>query len=299
MGDVVQLTIIVKHIKTYMPEAYVAVVALPGRANVFAGLADQYWEFRHPFYWTFEKWDFTFDLAWSRPCCNYLTAPPTKVTECYYIELCPPLEIPLDPALYRYEIQPQPEAEAKAEAFVEKIKPFAFCHFHSEVSGEDKHLTAKEGGAVCDMLIDRGLVPLILVKGRQDRRADCLYLDTSTGLYDRWGDAQVLRSVIDRAAVAITIDSGPGHIAAATDTPTIVVWKKTVCPYCFDPAPNVLHLTPEGWPSLMFPEFREEALEAFASDYNVLTYDNLLDCLPTALNTLIDNSFAKGNFYVS
>ena len=278
-----------------------AVVAEIGRGNVFYGLADEYYDLRHPFYWKFPgvKWDWGYMVRWNHTDLNYLSCPSSKVARSFYDEF-PELRIDLD--LWRYKMVPQPEAEALAGRWLqEKIEgPFAFCHFFSEVSSEDKMLTPDEAMIVCDTLLDRGLTPVILDNPRrQPRRPDCLYLDTTTGLYDRWGNAQVLRSLIARAALAIGIDSGPMHVTGATETPSLVIWKRTVCPYCFDPAPNVLHLTPDYMPGLMFPDFKDEALEAFTRDYRSQSYDNLSDCLPTALNTLIDNSFAKGNIYVS
>lgn len=277
LGDCCQFTIALRHLRHYWPNDSLSVVAGIGKEQVFAGLADECFPLCHPMTWREQCYDKTLDVLWHRPTRNYVSSPSSKPAESLVNEFgLAPI-----PALFRYTMRPQAEAEAKAEAFLERIKrPFAFCHFASEVSSLDKGLSDQEAETICDDLQAQGLTPLILDMGRQCRslrqRPGPVFLDGSYRPLGRWGDAQFLRSIIARARLAVGIDSGPSHVAAATETPTVVIWRQTVVPYCFDPAPNVLHLVPDEMPALMFAERRDEALAYFNEHYRSRSYgDNL------------------------
>jgi hypothetical protein len=271
LGDCVQLAIVVKHIKAYRPHDFVAVVAKPGRESVFLGLADQVWPFVHPQMWRepTQHWDRIEELLWNRPTCNHLTGPSTKVTECLVNEIgLRPI-----PELYRYEMQPQPEAERQAEAFIaqRKLGRYAFCHFFSGLSEENKHLTDEEGDCIIDTLQGQGLTPVVLeARSRWKPKPGVVVIDR---LYY---DAQFLRSLIARATCCHAIDSGPAHVAATTETPTTVYWKGTVAPYCFDPCGNVTHVVPEDFPARMFDFDRAEVVSNFHRDYRSETYSGSL-----------------------
>jgi len=285
VGDCVQFTIVLKHLRAYYPDTFIAIVTEPGRENIFQGLVDQYSPSIHPHWWKSEKWDEVIDVAFRRPTQNYVGWANTKVTESliYDVGLRP------IPALYRYEIRPTPEAEQTAQSFADKIGTYVFCHFVSETSGEDKRLNEEEIDVVIEKIQSQGLMPVVLdFERRIKRRHGVVFLDPNSGLFDRWGDAQIIRSVIARAKAFIGIDSGPAHLAAATETPSIVIWRGTVAPYCFDPAPNCFHLVPDDMPRTMHGEDREEALAFFKDNYRSETYENLrehLQALP--LNTFV------------
>lgn len=62
---------------------------------------------------------------------------------------------------------------------------------------------------------------------------------------DSWvWEGDVIHELIARAEYFCGIDSGPGHIAGATNTESYVLWTGHHPVFCMDPAPNVTHLVP-------------------------------------------------------
>jgi hypothetical protein len=119
-------------------------------------------------------------------------------------------------------------------------------------------------------MMRQGLVPVLLdmdyqspvakVEGvvRLDRRHPWLWDG------ERVGDAATLCALIENAEAFVGIDSGPAHVAAATTTPSIVIWRGT-CPWsCFDPSPNVRHWVPY--------ELKREVPTYFHDHYDVRWY---------------------------
>ena len=95
-------------------------------------------------------------------------------------------------------------------------------------------------------------------------------------------DAGELHQYIVNAEMVIGIDSGPEHLAGATETPTVVIWTGNDPLTCFDPCLNVTHLVPsEAYLNL---DYRE--LEWWDKHYEHIYYDNnLTEYLERLLNT--------------
>ena len=253
LGDCVQFTIILKHLRHYYPQIEIGVVAGLGKDNIFFGLADKHWPLSHPQYWKSEKWDLEINVEFRRPTFNYLAAPTTKVSESLITEFgLQPI-----PELFRYEMIEQPGAREQARPFLDSIpRPFALIHSYSEVSTLERNLTENESKIIAANLTARGVTPVFLDLRKQ------------RNIFGRWGNAQVLREIIKEATEVWAIDSGPAHIAATTTTPTHIVWKGTNPSYCFDPAPNVIHYVPANFETLYHPRWKREAIEFFKANYN-------------------------------
>ena len=59
---------------------------------------------------------------------------------------------------------------------------------------------------------------------------------------DKWiWDTGVIKELIDNADFFFGCDSGPAHIAAATDTPSYIIWIDSDPLQVIDPAPNLTH----------------------------------------------------------
>ena len=271
LGDCLQFTIVLKHLRHYYPQIEIGVVAGLGRDNVFYGLADKHWPLCHPFTWRDETWDSTLDVEWRRPTFNYLAAPTTKVSESLITEFgLQPI-----PELFKYEMIEQPGAREQARPFLDSLpKPFAIIHGYSEVSNEQKNLTEQEALAIANGLLDQGTTPLFLDPSRQLRnhRGDPRFKFLDKTILGRWGNAQVLRAIMQEAQSVWAIDSGPSHLAATTPTPTHVIWKKTNPSYCFDPCGNVVHYLPPDWETLYHPRWAEEAIAFFKEHYTFKIY---------------------------
>ncbi len=89
----------------------------------------------------------------------------------------------------------------------------------------------------------------------------------------------MLTATISLADAFVGIDSGPGKIASATDTPSLICWTGHHPLRYHDPAPNTTHLIPEDWNKLppldcmadSLPLFLDAA-RFFTRNYKFITY---------------------------
>ncbi|NOX54885.1 MAG: methyltransferase domain-containing protein, partial [Planctomycetes bacterium] len=99
--------------------------------------------------------------------------------------------------------------------------------------------------------------------------------------------AERIAALIEQSALMVGIDSGPLHVAAATTTPTIGVWRDLHPIRFIDPAPNVLHLVRRGHPS------RTQGLPAtqyFLESYLHREYDDLRRELLDVVQVVLDGA---------
>ena len=92
-------------------------------------------------------------------------------------------------------------------------------------------------------------------------------------------DAGITAAMIARADLFIGIDSGPGHLAACTDTPSIIIWRwhnplNYYCPY----AKNVMHFLPQG------TKITEDLIKYF----NYRVYNEISASIEEYLNAGVD-----------
>ena len=136
--------------------------------------------------------------------------------------------------------------------------------------------------------MSRGYVPMIL---DWDRRSPLPNNRTifCPGVHPRdiWnntgtGDGEVLAALISQCSLLIGIDSGPLHVAGATDTPTIGVWTAHHPIQFYDLCPNVLHLIPNNWRQSR-PCCSSESAEYFLAKYAHVIYSDLEEALMSQL----------------
>lgn len=58
------------------------------------------------------------------------------------------------------------------------------------------------------------------------------------------GDGETLAALIGQVELMVGIDSGPGHVAGATETPTLIAWVRHHPVQYYGLSPNVTHLVP-------------------------------------------------------
>jgi SAM-dependent methyltransferase len=92
------------------------------------------------------------------------------------------------------------------------------------------------------------------------------------------GDAERLAALLSQCALVIGVDSGPLHVAGATDTPTLAVWLAHSPVQFYDLCPNVMHLVPEAWCTVP-PCQNSAAARFFAEHYTFQTYHDLQSTL--------------------
>jgi ADP-heptose:LPS heptosyltransferase len=238
-----------KHIKHYHPDWEIAVECMPGLHEIFNGICPAYQQI-HPLYWR-NEYPNKKTISFARNTNVYPDCPSTKVTRCLLEEF----DLQPIPELYGYEIHPSEDAKKKAARYQDEDlagKPFAVIHYRGTASKEKKDLTDEEAKKIIAALQQQGLTPVILDWD------DCRLADNKevfnpsrrhAYLWDqqRYGDAGTIAALIQRAEVFFGIDSGPAHLAGATDTSSVVFWKDFHPVTNFDPCPNVLHVLADNW----------------------------------------------------
>jgi SAM-dependent methyltransferase len=138
-------------------------------------------------------------------------------------------------------------------------------------------------------------VPVIL---DWDRR--CPFVDQKTvfnpgvGEGDLWGgfgsgDASTIAALISLAEAFVGIDSGPGKIASATQTPSLILWKDHLPIQFHDPAENTVHLIREDYARLPPCVGRQAIADYMLGHYQCRTYRGREHLLLAARDWLLWN----------
>ncbi len=246
LGDAVQQTILFKHIRRYRPHWDFDIACHHSLMSCYLGCCRQVWnsEAAAP-----HEYDNVIRLNWTDVFETFPDRPSTKVA----FALKNTFGINnYDMGLGRYEI---PESE-----MLTVICPYVACHFKGVSHRKDKDL----GGEDCEA-IARGVANLGFV-GRSISNQK--FSETAR--------------IIRQANAFIGIDSGPGKIASATDTPSLICWTGHHPLRYHDPAPNTTHLIPSNWefmppfvgevPNARRPGRTPQTLEELAADYFINNY---------------------------
>lgn len=256
LGDAVQFTVVLKHLRKHRPDWTVFVKALRGKHSAMHGLCERVWhdgEKSPPD----SDFDRTFDLYWYENYNRYRGRSNSKVTNC----LEEVFRIPYDPALGRYQVDVRRPFLDRADSWLASVgcgivdgRRNAFLlHYQGNTAQHRKNLTHEEALLICESASSRGLIPVVLDWDNRSLIADGKTVFTPpVGEGDLWGgfgsgDAEALTALILRASLFAGIDSGPQKCAAATDTPSVGLWTGHHPIQFFDPSPNFLHLIPTDW----------------------------------------------------
>ena len=278
LGDAVQGTILVKHLQHYYPNWKISIITKPGRESIFYGITENSWRWLHPHYWKFPecKWDIEKYVCFSMPYSNYPQYPSnSKIAQCLTEEF----QLEPIPELYKYTIVEEP-ITPEIESYINSIpKPFALIHTYSEETDRDKNLTDPETDCLIERVKAKGLFPVVIDFSHQmiNRRKDLFLINSiKPSPFDRWGNPQHFRHIIKKATAYYGIDSGPAHLAATTEIPITLFWRRGTNPYyCFEPLGNVLHYVPDYWQTQFFEEGKEQAIQRFRELYQFHEYDSL------------------------
>jgi FkbM family methyltransferase len=290
LGDAVQLTAVLRHLRHYHPDWIIEVAALPGKQTAFAGLCDRSFSLNGKPTAT-DGYDQVFDLDWDECATCFAEYPSTKVERC----LTEVFDLAPIPELCRYEMRPGGEAVAKAKRYLQQVcrvhpgedgrYPVVLIHYQGNTSAEYKDLPHRTARKICEQIIKSGSVPVILDWDNRSPLPDGKRIHNPHVDLDIWGglgtgDAEVLAALIELASLMIGVDSGPLHVAGATSTPTMAVWTKHHPLHYFGHADNVTHLVPKQHRDLLRGD-RDAGSDYFESHYPYRPYDNLEDELST------------------
>lgn len=293
LGDAVQFTAVLRHLRHYHPDWEIDIAALRGKHSAFRGLC------RQPLILDGDplvatQYDEVHSLEWEESRVADGRWPNTKVTRCLQdvFRLSPIAD------LCRYEIPISAEARQSAAEYLESLcgppSPAGryravLIHYEGNTSGTRKNLSTELIRQVCEDLLALDHVPVILDWDRRsplpdDARIFCPGADHPLWRGSGTGDAEQLAALIDAARLMIGIDSGPLHVAGATGTPTIGVWTQHHPLQFFDLAPHVTHLVP-GDHAQRLGDAR--AAEYFRRAYQHRVYRQLDVELPALVESLL------------
>jgi FkbM family methyltransferase len=295
LGDAVQLTSVLSHLKTKRPEWQVDVASLIGKHSAHRGLCNRVYRLgidpipEHGY-------QRIFNLDWHECDQSFADSPSTKVEFC----LRSIFDIQPNLSLLKYRILIREQAARHAEQYLQTISgtpnkegkfSVAVIHYQGNTSAGRKNLSHELTAQLCNDLITLGLTPLILDWDRRSPLPDNRAIFCPDVEHPLWsatgtGDAEMIGALISKAVLMVGIDSGPQKVAAALETPTIAVWTGNHPIHYCCPADNVLHLVPSSHAELIRGE-RESGLSYFTRHYRFDTYIDLQVKLLTAVSELL------------
>ena len=280
LGDVIQLTIVLQHLRKYRPNWIVDVRCLRGKHTALRGLCRHVYHDQEPGP-DVKAYNARYDLGWYECYSVFPDSPSTKACNC----LREIFGIKPDPALCGYVIQPEAEDFAITAKYLESIGcrrrdhnrfNVVVLHYEGNTSGHKKNLDLHTAQAVCQEAIEAGYVPVLLDWDHRSplpngKTIFCPSVDPG----DIWGsfgsgDAARIAALVEQASLFIGIDSGPAKAAAATSTPNICVWTGHH-PVQFHDLTKTHHLVPEDHLSVP-PAQNPMAANYFSSHYDYSIY---------------------------
>jgi FkbM family methyltransferase len=265
-GDAVQFTVVLQHLRAKYPQNTFDVVTKPGCASLFRGLADRaieqptaeaIWGWQAD-----EQYDFEHAVEWWEPDGCYTDSPATKAEKClreaFGIE--PQLE------LCRYKIEWQHELPHVRECLTahgldahHAPHGFVLIHYQGTTSKQNKNIDEQVIRATVRRIRAEGCVPVVLDWDNRScyargKCSDAVVIDRTSPLWHgtETGDGATLAALASQAMLCIGIDSGPGHVFGATDTPTLILWHKHHPLNYYSLSPNVTHVLPHDHQSHIF-----------------------------------------------
>jgi FkbM family methyltransferase len=286
LGDAVQLTCVVRHLRHYHPDWIIDIAALKGKHSAFGGLADKVYVLDHeeP---PLSGYDQVHRLEWREPAECYDGKPSTKAEKCL-------LEVfALEPIaeLSRYSIHIGSSASAAAGQYLQDISGppssggrfrTVMIHYEGNTAVREKNLFHPVVQAICHAACSVSYIPVILDWDRRSPLPDGKTIFCPDANHPLWlgygtGDAERLAALIELSSLFIGIDSGPQKVAGATTTPTLAVWIAHHPIHYYGLANNVTHLVPEAIDGFLRggPASQINGSKAFNTFYKHATYSNL------------------------
>lgn len=316
-GDGVQFTSTLRHLRKHRPAWRIDVWAKYGQHQLFASFAERVFlmdrpETPQPNPADYDAWR---NVPWAEPDKTYENHPSTKVEKC----LLEMLGIQPDPELWGYWATETDQDAARARTYLDLVAgpPAAdgrynaiLLHYQGNSWVQSKNLDEQAIRATCREIHKLGYVPIILdwewpfrsgiLRDRAAGRA-WQYVECPGKGHPLWGhefeqtgNASALKALIERSAGFLGIDSGPEHLAAATSTPTWVVWYDShpVNYYC--PADNVVHVMRRNHGEKIWGD-SDQGLRFFRKHYRSVESDkNMRLFLPELIRAFIEEREASG-----
>lgn len=301
-GDLVQLTIILQHLKKYQPNWELYLQCLIGKHPAGYGYCKRVWHDKEP-QPNKGEFDRVYNLAWNECYNTYSDSPSTKACQC----LREVFNLQPDRTLLKYKLHVSDEARAITRGYLDSIGATGRAvaiHYEGNTSGHKKNVNREVIGVFCDWLIGKGLVPVIL---DWDRRS-CLpnqktIFNPGVGVNDIWGntgtgDVERITALVEACKLFVGIDSCPQKCAGATNTPSIGLWVGHSPIQFMDLSPNFIHLVPHNFPSIP-PMHDSKAMKYFYENYRYQVYRDLTETLIATAKPILHPSRKVNGFHVT
>lgn len=280
LGDGVQVSSVLRHVVAARPEWRIDYQAEEGRHCVGRGIVRSAFAYGESYT---VRYDAEVQIVLYDTWANWGDRPNTRVASCLHEQF----GLGWDAGLARYQVEVDDESVAAASSLLygwemrdrkargidsggkttRSTKAVA-VHYEGDSSPDKKNLTHSQIDDVCLAIKKIGYEPIIL-----DWRARCPLPYHKIRTPAAWGkDAEMVCAVISQCVAFVGIDSGPAKCAAATATPSLVVWTGHHPAPFYDPAPNVTHLVPAGYHGLEPVCSNKAVIDFFEQHYNVLRY---------------------------
>ena len=245
-------------------------------------------------------YDLVHTPAWLEPDVCYRDTPSTKaersLREAFHIvprrDLCCYQIQPSAPALglaAKYLI----ETTAGACRDADGRYPAVVIHYQGNSARRRKNLDEQAVRKLIDQVVRLGYTAVVLDLETPPRaallsfpsphwptgRVVCPSIDHPLWRGNGTGDGATIAALIAQAKLFVGIDSGPGHIAASTDTPSVIVWTGHHPVHYCAPSANAVHLVPEDHRELLRGR-ADDGERFFESHYRYRTYRDLQIAMP-------------------
>lgn len=267
LGDAVQMSAVLRHVKKYRPEWTVDFQAEPGRESVGRGhCANIFCYGQQPDV----RYGAEVQIVLYDTFANWHDRPNTRVTSCLHEKF----GLEWDSECGRYQVLVRPETRELARRLIPRNS--VAIHYSGDSAKHKKDLTVEQAQEICEQVKKFGFSPLIL-----DWRIDPLSINIkgvrSLGFDPILGrDAEVQCAVLSECIAFVGVDSGPSKCASATDTPSLVCWTGHHPAPFHDPAPNTTHLVPAGYHGLEPVCSDPGVVKWFEVNHRVRVYSNSL-----------------------
>ena len=279
LGDAVQFTIVLKHIKHYHPNWIVDIESPVGHHACFYGLCNmshrlgvdkldvkRYWKVHN--------------LIWDEPHnISRHDVPATKVTK----SLIEQFRMEPIPDLYYYEIATQKNSFALVDRYIAKLpkrKGFVLIHYQGNSSADRKNIPEEVIRNTIKFILAGGFNVVILDWDGRSKLSNSRTVFCPDNKDPLWqnthrGNAATIAALVARSDLFIGVDSGPLHVAGATCTPAIGVWTgHHPVNYC-DLSSNVMHLLPDNAVHNIISKDVDKTNTYFEEHYRHRYYHNL------------------------
>jgi hypothetical protein len=260
-GDAVQFTTVLLHLRHLHPEWAIDVSSKVGAHTLFRGLARHvYSEDKSAEGYTDYRW-----VPWHEPWETYSNSPSTKAEQ--YLRHAFQIE-PIE-ELCRYAVCISDEVMESASDYLAEMcgrrvasgqrYPIVLIHYQGNSAKDAKDMSERVARELCLVAKRAGFLPFVLEwetkpRSRLSERDGIAINDVKHPFWGGTGtgDGEKIAAMIQQSAYMIGIDSGPEHVAGATDTPTMIAWHQFHPVNYYGLADNVEHVIRPGHRRFIF-----------------------------------------------